>query len=68
MDIDEKVAAFEEYVIRSVRSQNGWGGKNGPYGHLTPAERLNLAYLRAEVRIFLLEHPPPRIVNDDLPF
>ena len=68
MDIEEKCAAFEEYVIRSIHSQNGWGGKSGPNGHLTPTERLNLAYLRAEVRIFLLEHPAPRVVNEDLPF
>jgi len=68
MDEQERYIAWWYFCWRSEASQNGWAKKGGPLAHLTQEERKELAQLRAQVHLFILEHPPPRKDNPDMPF
>ena len=67
---DERAAAWDEFVKRSVEQQNRWATRGyGKSVGLSPEQRLELARLRAAVRDYENQHEPrPPPPNDDLPF
>jgi len=68
MDDNEKNEILETYIERSIKSQKGWARKGGPNRHLNTIQQLELAKIRAQARLYILEHPPPVKPNPDLPF